>query len=118
MAVMLPAYFGFGYWRLGLAATARRNNPYCEWIGADIRSDGWAYAAPGWPELAAEFANRDARLSHRWNGIYGEMFFSAAISAAFATSDVSCCLCVLVIPPVLTTTATVRSSSAAASCCT
>ncbi|MFW6213277.1 MAG: ADP-ribosylglycohydrolase family protein, partial [Spirochaetota bacterium] len=41
------------------------DNPYQEWIGADIRSDGWAYAAPGWPERAAEFAWRDARLSHR-----------------------------------------------------
>jgi len=63
------------------------NNPYQEWIGADIRSDPWAYAAPGWPEKAAEFAYRDAYLSHRQNGIYGEMFFSAAISAAFAVDD-------------------------------
>ncbi|HPO14712.1 MAG TPA: ADP-ribosylglycohydrolase family protein [Candidatus Hydrogenedentes bacterium] len=61
-----------------------RNNPYQEWIGADIRSDPWAYAAPGWPEKAAEFAYRDAYLSHRYNGIYGAMFFAAAISAAFA----------------------------------
>ncbi len=61
-----------------------RNNAFQEWIGADIRSDPWAYAAPGWPEKAAEFAYRDAYLSHRYNGIYGAMFFAAAISAAFA----------------------------------
>ena len=30
---------------------------------------------------------RDARLSHRRNGIYGEMFLAAAQSAAFAVSD-------------------------------
>ena len=66
---------------------AEKNNPYPEWIGADIRSDPWAYAAPGWPEKAAEFAYRDAYLSHRQNGIYGEMFFAAAISAAFAVDD-------------------------------
>ena len=26
------------------------NNPCLNWIGADIRSDPWGYAAPGWPE--------------------------------------------------------------------
>lgn len=69
------------------AKAADKNNPYQEWIGADIRSDPWAYAAPGWPEKAAEFAYRDASLSHRQNGIYGAMFFAAAISAAFAVDD-------------------------------
>ncbi|MAE66393.1 MAG: hypothetical protein CMJ18_19150 [Phycisphaeraceae bacterium] len=64
-----------------------RNNPYVEWIGADIRSDPWGYAAPGWPEMAADLAWRDARLSHRRNGIYGAMFFSATIAAAFAVDD-------------------------------
>ena len=64
-----------------------RNNPYCEWIGADIRSDPWGYMAPGWPERAAELAYRDAYISHRRQGIYGEMFFAAAISAAFHTDD-------------------------------
>lgn len=63
------------------------NNPYREWIGADIRSDPWAYMAPAWPERAADMAYRDAYLSHRRNGIYGEMFFSAAISAAFACDN-------------------------------
>jgi ADP-ribosylglycohydrolase len=63
------------------------DNPFTEWIGADIRSDPWGYLAPGWPELAADLAYRDAYLSHRRNGIYGEMFFSAAISAAFTVND-------------------------------
>ena len=60
------------------------NNPYCEWIGADIRSDPWGYMAPAWPERAADMAYRDAYISHRRQGIYGEMFFSAAVAAAFA----------------------------------
>ncbi|MFB3891104.1 MAG: ADP-ribosylglycohydrolase family protein [Phycisphaerae bacterium] len=63
------------------------DNPYCQWIGADIRSDPWGYMAPGRPELAAGMAWRDAFISHRRNGIYGEMFFSAAIAAAFAVDD-------------------------------
>lgn len=63
------------------------NNPYCEWIGAFIRCDPWAYMTPAKPEKAAELAYRDAYLSHRRQGIYGEMFFSAAISAAFALDD-------------------------------
>jgi ADP-ribosylglycohydrolase len=63
------------------------DNPFVQWIGADIRSDPWAYLAPGLPERAAGMAYRDAYLSHRRNGIYGEMFFAAAQSAAFAVDD-------------------------------
>ncbi len=69
------------------AQAAAVDNPFMFWIGADIRSDPWAYAAPGWPEKAAEFAWRDASISHRRNGIYGAMYFSAVISAAFALAD-------------------------------
>lgn len=66
--------------------TADIDNPYCQWIGADIRSDPFAYMAPAYPEKAAALAYRDAYISHRRNGIYGEMFFAAAQSAAFAVS--------------------------------
>jgi ADP-ribosylglycohydrolase len=67
--------------------TAAKDNPYSDWIGADIRSDPWGYAAPGWPEKAAEFAYRDAVVSHKAAGIHGEMFFSAVIAAAFAVDE-------------------------------
>jgi ADP-ribosylglycohydrolase len=75
--------------RDGVAArkAAEKDNPYCEWIGADIRSDPWGYLAPGWPEKAADMAWQDAYLSHRRQGIYGEMYFSAVIAAAFAVDD-------------------------------
>jgi len=63
-------------------------NPYREWIGAQIRIDSYGYAALGRPALAAEFAWRDARLSHVKNGLYGAMACAAMIAAAFATHDV------------------------------
>ncbi len=63
------------------------NNPCLNWIGADIRSDPWGYAAPGYPEKAAEMAYHDAFISHRRNGVYAAMYFSAAIAAAFAVDD-------------------------------
>jgi ADP-ribosylglycohydrolase len=69
------------------AFTRRHNNPYREWIGAQIRADGWAYACAGRPELAAELAWRDAQWTHTANGIYGEMFMAAIIAAAFVESD-------------------------------
>ena len=67
--------------------TRRHRNPYREWIGAQIRSDGWAWCAAGKPELAAEFAWRDACWTHERNGIYGEMLFAAIQAAAFVEHD-------------------------------
>jgi hypothetical protein len=69
------------------AFTRRHRNPYREWIGAQIRADGWAWACAGKPELAAEFAWRDASWTHERNGIYGEMMFAAIQAAAFVEGD-------------------------------
>lgn len=67
--------------------TRTNRNPYREWIGAQIRADGWGYACAGNPELAAEFAYRDACWTHTGNGIYGEMMFAAIIAASFVVTD-------------------------------
>jgi len=69
------------------AFTRRHRNPYREWIGAQIRADGWAWCAAGRPELAAELAYRDACWTHERNGIYGEMMFAAMQAAAFVERD-------------------------------
>src|SRR5258706_11732371 len=62
------------------------NNPYREWVGAQIRADVYGYVNPGDPRSAATLAYQDAVLSHRANGIYGEMWAAALVAAAF-TAD-------------------------------
>lgn len=62
---------------------AARFNEYVEWIGAAIRADAFGYAAPGDPATAAKMSYNDAYLTHRKNGIYGEMFCAASVAAAF-----------------------------------
>lgn len=72
---------------IDLEAVTGYLNPGTEWIGAQIRTDVYGYVAPGHPELAAEFAWRDARLTHRMSGIYGAMWAAAMNAAAFTLLD-------------------------------
>jgi len=70
-----------------VSQTATHDNPYREWIGALIRADIFGYVNPGEPGRAAAAALVDARLSHVKNGVYGEMWAAALVSAAFGAES-------------------------------
>jgi len=88
---------------LGLTppATAGRHNPFREWIGAQIRTDVYGWAAPGRPGAAAGLAYRDAAVSHVRGGVYGALWVAAMTSAAVVAADVDTVLDVgeSVLPP-------------------
>ncbi|MCE5197996.1 MAG: ADP-ribosylglycohydrolase family protein [Armatimonadota bacterium] len=78
------ANFNKGIWPPESATT---ENPYSEWIGAQMRADIWGMIAPGLPGVAADYAERDAKISHTGNGIYAERYIAAVISLAMVETD-------------------------------
>ena len=68
--------------------SAKWNNPFNEWIGAQMRGAICGMVAPGNPELAAKLAWIDGEVSHINNGILGEVFNAVMISMSFINDDV------------------------------
>jgi len=68
--------------------SGRHNNPYREWIGAQMRGSICGMAAPGQPLEAARLAWIDGRISHSNNGIIGEVFNAVMTSLAFVEKDI------------------------------
>ena len=59
-----------------------------EQVGAQIFIDGWAMVAPNDPELAANLAERAARVSHDGEAVYAAQVLAAMESLAFVESDI------------------------------
>ncbi|MGW9194140.1 ADP-ribosylglycohydrolase family protein [Micromonospora chersina] len=94
--------------------TARRHNPFREWIGAQIRTDVYGWTNPGRPDRAAEAAWRDAAVSHVRAGAYGAVWVAALAAAAPVAGDVDAVLDAgeSVLPPGSRFTAAVREARA------
>ncbi|WP_406070375.1 ADP-ribosylglycohydrolase family protein [Micromonospora sp. NBC_01638] len=94
--------------------SARRHNPFREWIGAQIRTDLYGWVNPGRPDRAAELAWRDATVSHVRGGVHGAIWAAALAAAAPVAGSVDEVLDAgeAVLPPRSRFTATVREARA------
>jgi ADP-ribosylglycohydrolase len=63
-------------------------NPYSNWIGAQMRGMICGMLAPAWPMEAARLAHLDGVISHDNNGVYGEMYAAVLTSLAFVRKDI------------------------------
>lgn len=63
------------------------NNPFSDWIGAQMRGAICGMVSYGNPEEAARLAWIDGCVSHSNNGIIGEVFNSMLVSMSFVEND-------------------------------
>lgn len=63
------------------------NNPYREWIGAQMRGAVCGMIYPGNIEKTARLAFMDGQVSHYNNGVLGEVFNAVLTSAAYVKKD-------------------------------
>ncbi|ABW01536.1 ADP-ribosylglycohydrolase family protein [Caldivirga maquilingensis] len=64
------------------------NNWFKHCMGSPIRSEVWAMIAPGLPDVAAEYAFKDAIVDHGGGeSVYGEVFNAVLESLAFIEGD-------------------------------
>ncbi|HWQ77315.1 MAG TPA: ADP-ribosylglycohydrolase family protein [Anaerovoracaceae bacterium] len=64
------------------------DNPFGEWIGAQMRGAICGMLAPGNPEEAARLAWLDGEVSHFNNGIIGEVFNAVLVSLSYVEKDI------------------------------
>ncbi len=64
------------------------NNPYREWIGAQMRGAVCGQLFPGRPREAARLAFMDGQISHHNNGVLGEIFNAVMTSLAYVEADI------------------------------
>ncbi len=63
------------------------NNPYREWIGAQMRGGVCGMLYPGDPRSAARLAFEDGTISHHNNGVIGEVYNAVLVSLAYVETD-------------------------------
>lgn len=68
--------------------SGKLNNPYREWIGAQMRGVICGMLCPGDAEGAARLAFMDGQVSHHNNGVLGEVFNALLASLAYVESDI------------------------------
>ena len=80
--------------------SGRFNNPFNEWIGAQMRGAICGQLYPGNLKEAARCAFMDASISHDRNGILGEVFNAMMVSLGYVENDVKKILttCIDLIP--------------------
>jgi len=64
------------------------NNPFREWIGAQMRGVICGMVAPGDVKKAAYYAFNDGQVSHHNNGVLGEVFNAIMASLAYVKEDI------------------------------
>lgn len=65
------------------------DNAFSDGLGAAIRSELWAYLAPGNPELAMQYAKIDGCIDHFGSGLEAAMWLAALESMAFVEPDIT-----------------------------
>lgn len=75
-------------WGIMPPESGRVDNPFGEWIGAQMRGAICGQLAPGNPREAARLAWLDGEVSHVSNGIIGEIFNAMLTSLAFVQPDI------------------------------
>jgi ADP-ribosylglycohydrolase len=63
-------------------------NPCGAWVGGQMRGEIHGLIAPLSPEVAAQYAFRDAAISHYREGLHGEIYAAVLVSLAFANLSI------------------------------
>ncbi|NVM52317.1 MAG: ADP-ribosylglycohydrolase family protein [Candidatus Helarchaeota archaeon] len=67
--------------------TGIQNNPFYDFIGAQMRGEIWGLISPGCPDIAAKYAKLDASISHVGEGVLGEVFIAGLVALSFIKQD-------------------------------
>ena len=65
-----------------------RGNPCGAWVGGQMRGEVHGLIAPLSPDTAAQYAFRDAVISHYHEGLHGAVYAAALISLAFGSASI------------------------------